>query len=170
MKCANKTLKLAAIAATVMSAGMMLSTGAMAGGTTSLTVNAKISGVCKVTAAPATLDFGTIDPSSGSNATASTSFTMKCSNGTTSTAATDDSGLYFSGGKRMRHSATATAFLPYAIAYSDDTGFAGAGFSGAAASQTVTINGTITPAQFADALATTGAQVYADTVTVTVNP
>ena len=93
---------------------------------------------------------------------------MKCSNGTTSTAATDDGGLNFSVTKRMKHSVTATAFLPYAIAYSGDTGFAGAGFGGAGTP--VTINGTITPAQYAGALATTGAEVYADTVTITVNP
>lgn len=166
MKSVTMVLKLAVLVSAV-----AMSASVAAGGTTSLTVNAKISGLCKVTAAPATLDFGTIDPSGVANATATTTFTMKCSNGTTSTAATDDSGLNFSGGtKRMQHSATGTAYLPYAIAYSNDTGFAGAGFGGAAASQTVTIDGTITPAQYAGALATTGAQVYADTVTITVNP
>ena len=170
MKASIKNIKLTAVAAALLVAGFGISTVAQAGGTTSLTVNAKISGVCKVTAAPGTLDFGTIDPSGASNATASTTFTMKCSNGTTSTAATDDNGLNFSTTKRLKHSVTATAFLPYAIAYSNDTGFAGAGFGGASASQTVTINGTITPAQYATALATTGAQVYADTVTITVNP
>ena len=147
-----------------------MAAGALAGGTTPLTVNAKISGVCKVTTAPGTLDFGTIDPSGAVNATASATFVMKCTSGTTSTAATDNNGLNFNVTKRMKHSVTATAFLPYSIAYSNDVGFAGAGFAGAAASQTVTINGTITPAQYAAALATTGAQVYADTVTITVNP
>ena len=170
MKTATKNIKLAALASALLSAGLIMSSGAFAGGTTSLTVNAKISSVCKVTTAPGTLDFGTIDPSGGSNATASATFVMKCSNGTTSTAATDNNGLNFSGTKRMQHSVTAAAFLPYAISYSNDTGFAGAGFGGAAATQTVTINGTITPAQFAGATATTGAQVYADTVTITVNP
>ena len=81
-------MKFSAVASALVAAGLVLSTGAYAGGTTSLTVNAKISGVCKVTTAPGTLDFGTIDPSGGSNATASATFTMKCSNGTTSTAAT----------------------------------------------------------------------------------
>ena len=170
MKAATKSIKLTALACAVLAAGLVVSTGAFAGGTTPLTVNAQVSGTCKVTTAPATLNFGTIDPTGGSNATASTTFVMKCSNGTTSTAATDDNGLHFSGTKRMVHSVTATAFLPYAIAYSGDVGFAGAGFGGAAASQTVTINGTITPAQFSGALATTGAQVYTDTVTITVNP
>lgn len=169
MKTGKRVFKVVPMAAALIVAGLAISTGAQAGGTTSLTVNAKISGVCKVTAAPGTLDFGTIDPSGSSNATASTTFTMKCSNGTTSTAASDDGGANFSVTKRMQHT-TAGNFLPYAIAYSNDTGFSGAGFGGAAASQTVTINGTITPAQYAGALATTGVQVYTDTVTITVNP
>ena len=148
-----------------------MSTGAFAGGTTPLTVNAKISGTCKVTTAPGTLDFGTIDPSGAASATASATFVMKCSNGTTSSAASDNNGLNFSGGfKRMQHSATTTAFLPYAITYSGDAGFAGAGFGGAAATQTVKINGTILPPNYAGALATTGAEIYTDTVTITVNP
>ena len=170
MKTKATALQYTALASIVMaSIGITMSSTAFAGGTTSLTVNAKISGVCKVTAAPATLDFGSIDPSGGANATASTTFTMKCSNGTTSTAASDDGGLNFSGTKRLQHT-VAGNFLGYAIAYSNDTGFSGAGFGGGAASQTVTINGTITPAQYASALATTGVQVYSDTVTITVNP
>jgi spore coat protein U-like protein len=93
---------------------------------------------------------------------------MKCSNGVTSTAATDDGGLNFSVSKRMKHSTTATAFLPYSISYTNDSGFVGTGF--ASTSQTVNIGGIVTPANYAGALATTGAQVYADTVTITVNP
>ena len=171
MRATTKSIKLTALASAVLAAGVAMSTGAFASGTTPLTVNAKISGTCKVTTAPGTLDFGTIDPSGAVNATASATFVMKCSSGTTSTAATDNGGLNFSGGsKRMQHSVTATAFLPYSIVYVNDIGFAGAGFGGAAASQTVTINGTVTPANYAGALATTGAQVYADTVTITVNP
>jgi spore coat protein U-like protein len=174
MKASTKIIKLTALASAVLAAGFVMSTGAIAGGTTPLTVNAKISGVCKVTTAPGLLDFGTIDPSGGANATATATFVMKCTTGTLSTAATDGAGaggLHSSGGfKRMQHSVTATAFLPYAIVYAGDTGFAGAGFGGAAATKTVTINGTVLVADYAGALATTGVQVYADTVTITVNP
>lgn len=151
--------------------GLGVSSGVLAGGTTSLPVTAKVSGTCNVTTGPGTLNFGTIDPSSGSNATATQTFVMKCSNGTVSTAATDDGGLHnVAGQKQMVHSANGAAFLPYGITYSNDTGFTGAGFGAAAASQTVTINGTITPAQFQNVVATTGAQSYNDTVTITVNP
>jgi len=172
MNASTKNIKLSTLASAVLAAGLVMSTGAFAGGTTTLTVNAKISGVCKVTTAPGALDFGTIDPSGVVNATASATLVMKCTNGTTSTAATDGAGLGglhpLLGFKRMVHSVTGTAFLPYALTYSGDTGFAGAGFSGAGT--TVTINGTVLPADYAGALATTVGQVYADTVTITVNP
>lgn len=170
MIAAARRFEQSALAAAVFAAGTLLPTGTLAGGTTTLTVNARILSVCMVTTAPGMLDFGIIDPSGGANATASATFVMKCSNGTTSTAATDNNGLNFNVVKRMQHSVTGTAYLSYAISYTNDVGFAGAGFSGAAATQTVTITGTITPAQYQNALATTGAEVYADTVTITVNP
>jgi Spore Coat Protein U domain len=171
MNASTKNIKLSTLASAVLSAGLLMTTGAFAGGTTSLTVNALISGTCKVTTAPATLNFGTIDPSSLVNATATTTFVMRCSKGTTSTAATDNGGQNFAAGvKQMKHSVTAAALLPYAIAYSGDVGLVGAGFGGAAASSTVTITGTITPAQFNGALATNGAEIYTDSVTITVNP
>jgi hypothetical protein len=171
MKVFVKNIKLTALASAILAAGQVLSTGALAGGTTPLTVNAQISGKCKVTTAPGTLDFGIIDPSGVANATTSTTFVMKCSNGVTSTAASDDGGSHFSGGsKRMQHSVTATAFLNYSIGYSGDSGFTGTGFGAGATTQTVTINGTVLVADYQNALITTGAQVYADTVTITVNP
>src|SRR5471032_1529949 len=133
--------------AIIVSAGLGISFNTFASGTTPLTVNAQILGTCKVLAAPGVLNFGSIDPSGVANVTTTATFTMQCTNGTTSTAATDNNGLFFSGTKRMQHPVTATQFLPYAIAYTNDTGFAGAGF-GTGASRTVTITGTITPAQF----------------------
>jgi hypothetical protein len=143
---------------------------AFAAGSNTLSLASTVVGTCKVTTPPGTLDFGTIDPSGGSSVTASVSFSMKCTKDTVSTAATDNNGLNFSGAKRMKHSVTATAFLPYTVTYSGDTGFTGQGFGGAAGAQTVTVNGTITPAQFQNALVTTGVQLYSDTVTITVNP
>lgn len=144
---------------------------ALAAGTGTLSMSASVVGTCQVTSPPGTLNFGIVDPSSGSNATATASFSMKCTKGTVSTAAADDGGLHnLAGTKRMVHSTNPAAFLPYSISYSGDAGFTGAGFGAAAASQTVTISGTITPVQFQNALATTGAQSYNDTVTITVSP
>jgi hypothetical protein len=70
----------------------------------------------------------------------------------------------------MKHSVTTTAFLPYTLAYAGDLGFTGQGFGVAAGAQTVIVTGTITPAQFQNALVTAAGQVYSDTVTITVNP
>jgi spore coat protein U-like protein len=148
----------------------LLAPAAFGAGSNSLTPSATVVGQCKVTSPPGILNFGTIDPSGIVNVTASTSFSMKCTRNTLSTAASDNGGLNFSGTKRMKHSVTATAFLPYALVYSGDTGFTGQGFGAAAAPQTVTVTGTITPAQFQRALVTTAAQLYSDTVTITVNP
>jgi Spore Coat Protein U domain len=135
-----------------------------------LNLSSIVNGTCKVTAPPGVLDFGTINPSGNSNVTVSMTFAMKCTKGTISTAASDNGGLNFSGTKRMKHSVTATAFLPYAIAYGGAVGFTGQGFGVAALAQTVTVTGTVTPAQFQNALVTTAGQVYRDTVTITVNP
>jgi spore coat protein U-like protein len=143
---------------------------AFAAGSNTLSLSTNVIGTCKVTAAPGVLDFGTIDPSGNSNVTASVSFAMKCTKGTISTAASDNGGLNFSGTKRMKHSVTATAFLPYAIVYGGAVGFTGQGFGVAALAQTVTVTGTVTPAQYQNALVTTAGQVYSDTVTITVNP
>jgi spore coat protein U-like protein len=141
-----------------------------AAGTNAATASAFVAGQCKVTSPPGTLNFGSIDPSGGVNVTATTSFSMKCTKGTLSSAATDNGGSNFAGTKRMKHSATPTVFLPYAVAYGGDSGFTGQGFGVGAAAHTVTVTGTITPAQFQNALVTVAGQQYSDTVTITVNP
>jgi spore coat protein U-like protein len=143
---------------------------ASAAGQNNLGTSATVAGTCRVTTPPGILDFGMIDPSRSTDATASTSFAIKCTKDTVSTAASDNNGLYFSGTKRMRHSATSTAFLPYAVTYSGDTGFTGQGFGPTAQAQTVTVRGLITPDQFQNALVTKAGEVYTDTVTITVNP
>jgi spore coat protein U-like protein len=138
-----------------------------AGGTTNMTVTATILATCKVITAPAALAFGSIDPSGLVNVTATTTFTTKCTNGTTESASTDNGGANFSAGtKRMQTTAPVGHFLPYAVAYSGDTTFTGTGFA-AGAGNTVTVTGTITPAQFQTAVANT---TYTDTVVITVAP
>ncbi|MDQ3259370.1 MAG: spore coat U domain-containing protein [Pseudomonadota bacterium] len=144
---------------------------AFGAGSNSLSMSATVVGTCKVITPPGVLDFGDIDPSGSSNVTATTTFAMKCTKSTVSTAGTDDGGLNLSGGtKRMKHSVTATAFLPYAVSYSGAAGFTGLGFGAAALAQTITVNGTVTPAQYQNALVTAAGQLYSDTVIITVNP
>jgi spore coat protein U-like protein len=163
----NSFKKKVLASAIVISAGIGISFNAFASGTAAVPVSATITGTCKVTTAPTALNFGAIDPSGTANVTTTTTFAMKCTNGTASTG-TDDGGQHASAGvKRMIHSVTTTAFLPYAIAYPAATG-TGTGFG--AAATTVTVTGTITPAQFQNALVTGTGQNYSDTVTITVNP
>ncbi len=164
------------VSAILVSAGLGVSFNASAGGTVGgasnqMTVNAKILGVCKISTSPTLMDFGTIDPSGAANVTQTSTFAFKCTNGTTSTAPTDVGSNDIAGVKQLKHSVTATALIPYAVAYSANaTGTVGAGFAAGAAATTVTVTGTITPANFNNALATTGAQIYTDVVTITVNP
>jgi spore coat protein U-like protein len=152
-------------------AGAAFSLSALAGGSNSLVVGASVTGQCKVTTNPAVLDFGTIDPSGTSNALASVTFGMKCTKGTVSQAAVDNGGLYFSAGtRRMRHSVSPGAFLPYTLTYTGDSGFVGEGFCAQNTERTVTVSGTITPVEYQNALSTGSAEVYSDTVVITVAP
>jgi spore coat protein U-like protein len=142
-----------------------------AAGSGNLGLGSNVTGTCRVTTPPGALNFGNIDPSGLSPVTATITFAMKCTKGTQSTAAADDGGLHnLAGTKRMQHSATATAFLPYSVSYSGSAGFTGQGFGPATATQVVTVTGTVTPAQFQNALVTISGQKYTDTVTITVNP
>lgn len=136
-----------------------------------MTASANVVGTCKVTMPPGVLNFGVIDPSGTTTTVASTTFAMKCTKSVVSTAATDDGGLNSLGGvKRMQHSAVPTAFLPYTLTYSGDTGFVGQGFGPTATAATVTVTGTVAPADYQNALVTAAGQTYNDVVTVTVNP
>jgi len=167
MKTANNRVKLTALASAIVAAGFGMAPSAFAGGTTNMTVTATILATCKVITAPAALAFGSIDPSGVANVTATTTFTTKCSNGTTEAASTDNGGAnVLAGQKRMQTTAPTGNFLAYGVAYAGDTTFTGTGFA-AGAGNTVTVTGTITPAQFQNAVANT---TYTDTVVITVAP
>ena len=164
---AVKNMKIKVLACALVAAGCVASTSAFAGGTTNMTVTATILATCKIIAGPAPLAFGSIDPSGLVNVTATTTFTTKCSNGTTESASTDNNGNnVLAGQKRMQTTAPAGNFLAYGVAYTGDSTFTGTGF-GAGAANTVTVTGTITPAQFQNAVANA---TYTDTVTITVAP
>lgn len=112
----------------------------------------------------ATLAFGNIDPSSGSNATAAASLTIRCGGASpqVSYALTHDSGLYETAvnANRMKH-ATLNEYIPYSFALTPSSGT-----MPKKTDQVISITGTITPANFQNAMM--GA--YSDTVLVTVNP
>lgn len=133
---------------------------ALAVGATVLSKN-----VCKFsTAAGSVLAFGAINPSGAANATATIPLTFSCSgsNATASWSISSNDGQFATGpgAPRMRHATVLTAFLPYTL---------NAPLSGTTPKNTATtvnITGTITPAQYGNAIAGS----YSDTVVLTLAP
>ena len=146
---------------------LALPIGAGAADTYTLAIGATVlsKSNCKfTTAAGSVLAFGNIDPSSGTNATASVTLTISCA-GSAATAAYaigSDDGLYSTGPgqPRLRHAVTTTAFMAYTL----NTPLSGTTPKNTATP--VTITGTIVPASFQNAIG--GA--YADTVVLTLSP
>jgi spore coat protein U-like protein len=134
--------------------------GMAASTTHTLNVSASVNGVCRFdVAGPTALAFGAIDPTSASAATATANVTFKCTNGTTS--AITKAGANDSGGHRLKNG---TNFLPYTAAMTGDAQ-AGTGFA-VGQEKTVTIDGSIAPADFQNA----PAGAYTDTLTLTITP
>ena len=132
----------------------------MAADTNTLTVTATVVGTCKFNAATSTLNL-TLDPSSAADATASTTVTYWCTNGTTAAGVTSDDGIHsVAVGKKQL--SDGTNFIPYSIAL---TGGNQAG-GGPASPKTLTIDGLVLNAAFINAVA--GA--YSDTVVLTLTP
>lgn len=140
---------------------------ALAGGGTVVSVGATVlsNSNCKFNNPPsAALAFGNIDPSSGANATATATLTIRCGGASPSVtfALSHDSGLHETGpdANRLKH-ATLNEYLPYGFTLTPSSGTIPKNTN-----QTITIDGTITPASFQNATMGT----YADTVVVTLNP
>ena len=118
---------------------------------------------CKFPNGAISLAFGVIDPSGSSSAIASTSTTFSCG-GSAATATfliTQDGGLNNASGNRLQHTTVPGAFLPYSLNLSPSTGTVPKSVT-----QTLTITGTIAPADYQQAIAGN----YADTVTLTISP
>lgn len=120
---------------------------------------------CKFNAGALVLDFGTIDPASGANATATATKTFRCNGSapiaTFSISAGD--GLYSTGPgvRRMRHSTVPTEFMAYAISLSPTSASVPKGVD-----QVLTVTGTIQPFEFQNVRA----GLYQDTVVITLAP
>lgn len=122
--------------------------------------NCKFSG-----AAASSLDFGSVNPASGSDAVATATRTFTCA-GSANTATylvTAGDGLWSTGvgARRMRHATDTTQYLAYSLSVSPSTGNIAKNATG-----TLTITGRITPSQFANAVAGS----YSDTVVITLSP
>lgn len=131
---------------------------AAAADSTTLAVSASIQAVCKFNTTSYALGFGSINPSGGSNATATANVTYKCTNGTT------PSGIAPTSGGLSR---TMTDGGTNSLAYTLSLGAiaAGSGF-GSGETKTVVVSGTITPTQFQNAVAAS----YTENVTLDITP
>ncbi len=148
--------------------GLLFPAGAAcAAGTAALAVTATVlsKNVCQFSSSTAALNFGSLNPAVGTNATATTSVQFIC-HGSAATAAylvSQNSGLYKTApnANRMRHQTVITQFLPYSLALSPATGTAPKNVT-----QTLTITGTVRASDYQDAYVGS----YADTVVLTIVP
>ena len=159
-------LKLSALI--LATAGAISSVPALAASTThTLSVSATVSGNCRFnTAGPTALTIatgaGVIDPAAVGPATGSATVTFRCTTGTSS-AITADDGLNASGPGARRVS-NGGAFMPYSLSLTNAVQV-GTGH-GAGQDKTLTVDASITAANYANA----AAGAYADTVTLTITP
>ncbi len=131
-------------------------------------------GVCKFTTVPAGLTF-TLDPSVVGPGTASATFEYKCTTGVSAGAfqvggqANGTTG-YTSGTTALAGAlaggATPANLIQYSITWLTPPAFTGAGFGATSAARTVTLNGSIPHANFANMPVDT----YSNTVAVTIAP
>lgn len=158
--------KLSALALAL--AGALTCIPAMAASTThTLSVSATVSGNCRFnTAGPTALTIatgaGVIDPSAAGPATGSVGIAFRCTTGTSS-AITADDGLNASGPGARRVS-SGSGFMPYTLSLTN-AAQVGTGF-GAGQDKTVTVDASITAANYQNA----AAGAYTDTVTLTITP
>lgn len=139
-------------------------------GSANLSVSATIASksICNFRTASATLDFGTLDPLTHVDATATASVIFRCfgSAPTIVYLVSEDSGSYDTGpgGNRMRHTTNPVAYLPYSLTLSPATG----SFPRVVAPQdhTLTITGLVRGVDYQNA--SNGS--YSDTVVLTINP
>jgi spore coat protein U-like protein len=115
---------------------------------------------CTFTSTSSTLPFGTLDPASSANATATMTIGVTCSGGGNSTwFLTTNNGLYYAGTtKRMRHQTVLTEYLPYSVTFSPTTGNRN--------TKTITGTGTILNSDYINAYIGN----YSDQVTLTITP
>jgi spore coat protein U-like protein len=139
---------------------LVLSGAAMAGDTAQVNVSANVVGTCKFLTG-GTMAFGDLDPSSGSDKSATvTQPTFWCTKNASYTIA-DDLGLNESGTQRRVKHASLTEYINYSMNYTTT----GTGL-GRTSPVTMNISGTIPFADYRDA----SAGGYSDTVILTINP
>ena len=128
-----------------------LASSAFAAGSATLTINANVLGTCSFSAAGATMDFLNIDPTALVDATASTTIDYNCTSGV----------LYSFVNPAAASITNGTDTMAVDLLYTD----AGTG-TGTGVATTLTIDGTITVANFTGV----SAGAYTGTATLNINP
>lgn len=123
-------------------------------------------GVCKFQTGPATLAFGTIDPSASAAKTATTTIQVRCmgagSNPNVTYSLVADNGTNASGGvRRLRHATLATELMAYSLAFSPASATIPKN-----STVNITVNGTILAADFQNV----ASGAYSDTVKLDLYP
>jgi spore coat protein U-like protein len=137
---------------------------AFAADTATVTVSAIIPDTCRFNTPSVALAFGVLDPATAPAVSAGTSITFWCTTGASYTV-TDDDGLFETAVDANRMQSTALAvpeFIPYTMTYNPASGTG----LGPASPITLNITGDIAAGTYSG----NTADVYNDTVTLTINP
>jgi hypothetical protein len=117
--------------------------------TQQLAVAASISALCKLTLSTGGLNFGALDPTLTTDATASATASYQCTKGTAVTATGFTVGGSSSGAySGSLVSGTTTDTIPFAVAWTQPGAFSGMGFSSSATKISVSLGGTIVNADY----------------------
>jgi len=141
----------------ILAAVVMIGGVALSADSSTLTVSASVTGGCRFSSGTSTLNFGTLDQSSGGDATATGSTQFWCTRNTNYTVSANN-GLYFDTSRRMRHSTETTEYIPYNLTFTPTTGTG----AGKTSPVTLSLSGTITNANYVNAIVGN----YADTVLI----
>ncbi len=114
---------------------------------------------CVIASTSYTFPFGSLDPASTADATATMTIRIKCSGGNPTWFLTVDNGLYYNGAtKRMKNQSAPAEYLPYSLTLSP--------LSGNQPDKIITGTGKILNGDYINAYIGT----YADQVTITIAP
>ncbi|MCC2673661.1 MAG: Spore Coat Protein domain [Ramlibacter sp.] len=111
-----------------------------------LNVTANVAAVCNLTLS-GPMAFGTLDPTSTADATASVTASYKCTKGTVVSSFTVNGGISGSYGGTMTGASTGPDSIGYTIEWTNPTAYTGLGL-GAVTAKTVTLSGTVPNANF----------------------
>lgn len=137
-----------------------------AANTGSLTLSATVlsKNVCRFNSTATALNFGNIDPTSAAPVTVTLSLVFRCngSDAVATWAVSSDDGLHElgAGQPRMQHAASPVNYLPYSLS------FPASGSAPRNVNQTISVIGTLSPANFSTAIAGS----YSDTLVLSILP